>query len=99
MNRSRLTRPFLWLHARRKRVNAWVVRIVSFYFGYKILDHEIYSAKTTDPILVFLGLWLCGVAPATFFDSMRKANDALRSATDTSEDAKNLTPADPPKET
>lgn len=97
---ARLRAGGLWLHARRKKVNAWAIRAVSFYFGYTILHHEIYTAKTTDPLLVFLGLWLCGVAPATFFDSMRKANDVLRAATDTSEEPPEIAPAHPtdPKE-
>lgn len=72
MRRQRLLAGVLWLHTRRRTVNAWVVRGVSFYFGYKILDHEIYSQGQADPLLIFLGLWLCGIAPATFFDGIRR---------------------------
>jgi hypothetical protein len=84
MNRigKKLAQGALWLQSRRRMLNAWVVRAVSFYFGYKILNHEIYHADHTDALLVFLGLWLCGVAPATFFDSMRKANEVLHGGND-----------------
>jgi hypothetical protein len=68
----RIARGVLWLHARRKTINAWVVRVVSFFFGYKILHHEIYDQPSAEPLLVFVGLWLCGIAPATFFDQLRK---------------------------
>lgn len=65
------------LYARRRTFNAWVVRAVSFYFGYKILHHEIYETRTADPLFIFLGLWLCGVAPATFFDGVRKVGASV----------------------
>jgi hypothetical protein len=68
----RIARVILWCHARRKVINAWVVRGVSFYFGYRILHHEIYDQPSAEPLLVFVGLWLCGIAPATFFDQLRK---------------------------
>lgn len=97
--RAKILRGLRWLHSRRRTINAWVVRAVSFYFGYKILNHEIYHAEHTDPILVFLGLWLCGVAPATFFDSMRKAQDVLRSATDTADAPSEAPEPKPNKET
>lgn len=70
--RQRIIRGVLWLHARRKRVNAWIVRAVSFYFGYRILRYEIFDKANADPLLIFLGLWLCGVAPASFFDGVRR---------------------------
>ena len=76
MRRHRLLDGVLWLHHRRKTINAWVVRAVSFYFGYKILDHEIYGRAQAEPLLVFLGLWLCGIAPATFFDGVRRMASA-----------------------
>lgn len=72
---SRIIALVRWLHARRKRLNVWAVRVVSFYFGYRILNQQIYVAKTADPLLIFLGLWLCGVAPASFFDGIRKVTD------------------------
>lgn len=78
----------MWLHHRRKTVNAWVVRGVSFYFGYKILDHEIYGRAQAEPLLVFLGLWLCGIAPATFFDGIRRMG-ASASTEPTPEDTEN----------
>lgn len=85
MRRQRLLAGVLWLHHRRKTVNAWIVRAVSFYFGYKILSHEIYGRQSAEPLLVFLGLWLCGIAPATFFDGVRRMG-ALASTEPTNED-------------
>lgn len=76
MTRQRLLAGVLWLHRCRKTINAWVVRCVSFYFGYKILNHEIYGREQAEPLLVFLGLWLCGIAPATFFDGIRRIGAA-----------------------
>lgn len=73
MNVKRIFAGIAWLHRRRRAVNAWVVRGVSFYFGYRILHHEVYSVQSTDPLLVFVGLWLCGIAPTSFFDSLRRA--------------------------
>lgn len=69
---KRLARGIMWLYARRRALNTWVVRAVSFYFGYKILHHEIYEKQTAEPLLIFLGLWLCGIAPASFFDGIRR---------------------------
>jgi hypothetical protein len=61
-----------WAHDHRRKINAWIVRVVSAYFGYKVLSHEIYEVDKADPLLIFLGLWLCGIAPATFFDGIKK---------------------------
>lgn len=72
VNGRRIIAAVTWLHGRRRAVNAWIVRGVSFYFGYKILHHEVY-ATNPDGLLVMLGLWLCGVAPTSFFDQLRKA--------------------------
>lgn len=66
-----------WANVHRRQLNAWFVRAVSFYFGFKILQHEIYHKDHVEPLLIFLGLWLCGVAPATLFDSLRKGRDEL----------------------
>jgi hypothetical protein len=89
MRRQRLLAGVLWLHHRRKTINAWVVRGVSFYFGYKILDHEIYGAGQADPLLVFLGLWLCGIAPATFFDGVRRIAAGASTEPDRREESSN----------
>lgn len=72
-------RLIVWAHRNRRTINAWVVRIVSFYFGYRILNHEIYGKQTAEPLLIFLGLWLCGIAPATFFDGIRQIGVSVQS--------------------
>jgi hypothetical protein len=79
------------MYARRRVVNTWFVRAVSFYFGYKILHHEIYEKQTAEPVLIFLGLWLCGIAPATFFDGIRK----IAGAESDMEHQAELVPVDP----
>lgn len=89
---KRLARGILWLHARRRVINTWFVRAVSFYFGYKILHHEIYEKPTAEPLLIFLGLWLCGIAPASFFDGIRKVGAAAQSEL---EQKAELVPTDP----
>lgn len=65
-------RATLWGLRQRKKVQAWVFRGVTFYFGYRILQHEVYETETSEPLLIILGLWLCGIAPATFLDSLRR---------------------------
>lgn len=83
-----VTNLIAWAHARRKTINAWVIRGVSFYFGYRILNHEIYDKESAEPLLIFLGLWLCGIAPASFFDGIRKVGGAATTTPD---------PPEPPK--
>jgi hypothetical protein len=58
------------------------VRVASTYAGYRVLHHEIYETSTSEPLLVFLGLWLCGIAPATFFDQLRRIGVSLQSELD-----------------
>lgn len=55
-----------------------IIRVGSFYAGYRILHHEIYETDTAEPLLVFVGLWLCGIAPATLFDSLRRLGISLQ---------------------
>lgn len=50
------------------------VRIGTFLGGVATLYHEVYLTDQAEPLLIFLGLWLCGVSPAMFFDGMRKLN-------------------------
>jgi hypothetical protein len=59
------------------RLRRWGVRIASFYFGYKILHREVYEVETAEPLLIALGLWLCGIAPADIFDGLRKMGDRV----------------------
>lgn len=61
-----------------RRLRRWAVRLVSFYFGYKILHHEIYAAEQADSLRIALGLWLCGIAPADIFDGLRKLGDKVQ---------------------
>lgn len=96
---TRLWQAVLWLHVRRRKVNAWIIRIVSFYFGYKILHHQVYGVQSAQPLLVFLGLWLCGVPPALFFDGLRRLGADVTGAmqegvTDTAGDAPAPRPPD-----
>lgn len=56
------------------RVRGGGVKILAFAVGVAILYHEIWIASSAEPLLVFLGLWLIGVSPASFFDELRKLN-------------------------
>lgn len=76
----RLARAILWLHQRRKIVNRWIVRVVSFYFGYQILRHEVYEVEHVEPLVFFFGLWLIGIAPASFIDGLKKVGVTARSS-------------------
>lgn len=69
---NRTVRAIAWLHARRGKINRLILKAAGFYFGYRVLHHEIYEADSAEPILVGLGLWLCGVPVATFFDGLKK---------------------------
>lgn len=66
-----------WVQARKRWLRRWVVRIAAFYFGYKILHREIYEVEHAEPLLIALGLWLCGIAPADMFDGLRRVGDGL----------------------
>lgn len=76
-------RAVAWLHARRGKINKLVLKGVGIYFGYRILHHEIYEAEQAEPILIGLGLWLCGVPVASFFDGLKKMGAAASSAVET----------------
>lgn len=69
-----------WIYRQRKFVRRWLVRIVSFYFGFKILHHEIYDVESPEALVIALGLWLCGIAPADMFDGLRKLGDVGKGA-------------------
>lgn len=68
------------------RIKRSVIRVASFVGGILILKRQIYEVDHAEPLLVFLGLWLCGIAPATFFDGLKKmgqeAKDSLSEAAD-----------------
>lgn len=82
-----------------RRGMSWGVKGASFYAGYRVLHHEIFEVETAEPLLVVLGLWLCGIAPASFIDSLRqlgaKAEETVQQATDELESAAKL-PDSPP---
>lgn len=63
-----LRRCVSWVLEHRKTVTGWAVRIASFYVGVRVLQHEIYQTETSEPLLLLLGLWLCGLAPAKVLD-------------------------------
>lgn len=76
---SRWQRVVLWASRQQKAARAWIFRGVTFYFGYRVLHHEVYETETSEPLLIVFGLWLCGIAPATFLDSLRKGAAAIQS--------------------
>lgn len=71
-----------WIYGQRKEVRRWIIRAVAFYFGYKILHREIYEIDSPEPLLIALGLWLCGIAPADIFDGLRKMGDDVGKSID-----------------
>lgn len=54
--------------------------VLAFLAGVAILYHEIVLVETAEPLLVFLGLWLCGVPPAIFFDGVRRLGESAQSS-------------------
>jgi hypothetical protein len=71
------------------RIKRAIYRITSFVGGVLILHREIYEVQHPEPLLVFLGLWLCGIAPATFFDGLKKIGQEAHGELD---DASNAAP-------
>lgn len=67
----------LWASTKGTRLIALTVKAGSFVFGVLILRHEAFQVKQVEPLLIFLGLWLCGVPPATFFDSLRRVGQSV----------------------
>lgn len=66
-----------WIVAKQQQATKLALRLGSLYVGYRILHHEIWEADTSEPLLIGLGLWLCGLPPALFLESLRKlANEA-----------------------
>lgn len=59
------------------KLRRWAARLAAFYFGYKILHRQVYEVEEANEILIALGLWLCGVAPADIFDGLRKLGDKV----------------------
>lgn len=63
------------------KLRRWALRIVAFYFGYKVLHRQVYEVDQAEPLLIALGLWLCGIAPADIFDGLRKLGDKVQTET------------------
>jgi hypothetical protein len=61
-----------WMWAQRRTALGRLSRVAAFIAGVAVLYHEIWIADSAEPLLVFLGLWLCGLPPAIFFDGLRK---------------------------
>jgi hypothetical protein len=58
-----------------------------FVGGLAILHREIWEVQTAEPLLVFLGLWLIGIAPAQFFDGLKKLGQEAKGQIEQSTDA------------
>jgi hypothetical protein len=52
--------------------------VVSFYFGFQILHHEVYQAEHVEPLIFFFGLWLIGIAPASFVEGLKKVGQTAK---------------------
>lgn len=74
----RTARSALWVLGKRKSVSRWIIRVVSFYFGYRILKHEVYEVEHVEPLIFFFGLWLIGIAPASFLEGLKKVGAEAR---------------------
>lgn len=93
--RQRAVRVVAWWVKHYPRIRRFTIRVVSLIGGLLILHREIYEVKTPEPLLVFLGLWLCGIAPAQFFDGLKKIGQEART---TLEQDSDLTPHQPRSE-
>lgn len=54
-----------------------VGRLLSTIGGVLILRHEVYVAEEAEAVLVALGLWLIGIPPALWLDTVRRTTDSL----------------------
>lgn len=83
------------------RIKRAAIRVVSLIAGLLILKREIYDVDHPEPLLVFLGLWLCGIAPAQFFDGLKKigqeAKGSLDQAAEAAPNSTGPTATSPPK--
>lgn len=53
-------------------VSPYLVRVISFIGGAGIIWHEVWVADSSEPLLVFVGLWLAGAPIADLLDKLRK---------------------------
>jgi hypothetical protein len=63
----------------RSTLKTLAIRAGAFFAGVGVLYHEVFIASTSEPLLIFLGLWLCGIPPAMFFDGLRKLTEKAKS--------------------
>lgn len=80
-----VNRLVVWANTKGPKWVSALVKLGSFVFGVLVLKHQAFDVTSVQPLLIFLGLWMCGVPPATFFDSIRRvgqsADDALAGMT------------------
>lgn len=69
----------VWELLRALGLRKQLTRLASTIAGAAILYHEVWIADTSEPLLIFLGLWLLGVPPAMFFDGLRKVSGRAES--------------------
>lgn len=78
-------RLIAWANTKGPKWVSALVKLGSFVFGVLVLKHQAFDVTNVQPLLIFLGLWMCGVPPATFFDSIRRvgqtADEALAGMT------------------
>lgn len=68
-------------------VKRQLIRLASLVGGLLILKREIYDVEHPEPLLIFLGLWLCGIAPAQFFDGLKKLGQEAKGSLDQAADS------------
>jgi hypothetical protein len=68
-------------------VKRQAIRLASLVGGLLILKREIYDVEHPEPLLIFLGLWLCGIAPAQFFDGLKKLGQEAKGSLDEAADS------------
>lgn len=81
----------------RSALKTLAIRGGAFFGGVGVLYHEVFIASTSEPLLIFLGLWLCGIPPAMFFDGLRKLTEQAKATMQ--EEIVNLDLDDTKKET
>lgn len=68
------------------QIKRFAIRLASLVGGLLILKREIYDVQHPEPLLIFLGLWLCGIAPAQFFDGLKKLGQEAKGSLDDATD-------------
>jgi len=60
-----------------QRLAAHAFRLASVVAGGLILKHEVYDTQSAEITVIALGLWLIGVPPALWLDTLRKTSNVL----------------------